>query len=74
MSGQQALPLPLPAASNTAVINARCGLRIEADRRVIAVAGLPVRHYRADDAVAGAVRSCSWWSLALPASSADDRG
>jgi hypothetical protein len=54
MSGQQALPLPLPAASNTAVINARCGLRIEADRRVIAVAGLLVRHYRADDAVAAA--------------------
>ena len=54
MSAQQALPLPLPAASNTVVINARCGLRIEADQRVIAVAGLPVHHYRAEDAVAEA--------------------
>jgi transposase len=54
MSSQQALQLPLPAASNTVVINARCSLRIEADQRVIAVAGLPVHHYRADDAVAEA--------------------
>jgi len=54
MSAQQALPLPLPAASNTVVINARCSLRIAADQRVIAVAGLPVHHYRADDAVAEA--------------------
>jgi transposase len=54
MSAQQALPLPLPAASNTVVINTRCSLRIAADRRVIAVAGLPVHHYRADDAVAAA--------------------
>jgi Transposase protein len=53
MSAQQALPLPLPAASNTVVINARCSLRIEGDQRVIVVAGLPVHHYRADDAVAG---------------------
>ncbi len=52
MSAQQALPLPLPAASNTVVINARCSLRIEGDQRVIVVAGLPVHHYRADDAVA----------------------
>src|SRR5215470_18384795 len=54
MSAQQALPLPLPTASNTVVINARCSLRIEADQRVIVVAGLPVHHYRADDAVAEA--------------------
>jgi hypothetical protein len=54
MSAQQALPLPLPAASNTVAINARCSLRIEADQRVIVVAGLPVHHYRADDAVAAA--------------------
>jgi transposase len=54
MSAQHALPLPLPATSNTVVINARCSLRIEADQRVIAVAGLPVHHYRADDAVAEA--------------------
>jgi transposase len=54
MSSQQALALPLPAASNTVVINARCGLRIEAGQRVIVVAGLPVHHYGAEDAVAEA--------------------
>jgi transposase len=54
MSAQQALALPLPAASNTVVINARCSLRSEADQRVIVVAGLPVHHYRADDTVAEA--------------------
>jgi transposase len=54
MSAQQALALPLPAASNTVVINARCSLRIEADQRVIVVAGLPVHHYRAEDVVAEA--------------------
>ena len=54
MSAQQALPLPLTAASNTVVINARCSLRIEADQRVIVIAGLPVHHYCADDAVAEA--------------------
>jgi transposase len=52
MSAQQALALPSPAASNTVVINARCSLRIEADQRVIVVAGLPIHHYRAQDAVA----------------------
>jgi hypothetical protein len=36
------------------VINARCSLRIEADQRAIVVAGLPVHHYCADDAVAEA--------------------
>src|SRR5260370_12814532 len=54
MSTQQALALPLPAASNTVVINGRCRLRIEAGQRVIVVAGLPVHHYRAEDAVAEA--------------------
>ena len=54
MSAQQALALPSPPASNTVVINARCSLRIEADQRVIVVAGLPVHHYRAEDAVAEA--------------------
>jgi transposase len=54
MSAQQALALPSPAASNTVVINARCSLRIEAGQRVIVVAGLPVHHYRAEDAVAEA--------------------
>src|SRR5215831_10585530 len=52
MNAQQALPLPVPAASNIVVINARCSLRIEADQRV--VAGLPVHHYRAEDSVAEA--------------------
>src|SRR5215831_7323551 len=52
MNAQQALPLPVPAASNIVVINARCSLRIEADQRV--VAGLPVHHYRAEDVVAEA--------------------
>ncbi len=36
------------------MINARCSLRIEAGERVIVVAGLPVHHYRAEDAVAEA--------------------
>jgi transposase len=54
MSTQQALALPSPAASHIVVINARCSLRLEADQRVIVVAGLPVHHYRAEDAVAEA--------------------
>jgi transposase len=54
MSAQRDLPLPLPAASNTVVINTRCSLRIEEAQRVIVVAGLPVHHYCADDAVAEA--------------------
>jgi hypothetical protein len=54
MSAQQAFALPSPAASNTVVINARCSLRIEADQRVIVVGGLPVHHYRAEDAIAEA--------------------
>jgi len=36
------------------MINGRCSLRIEAAQRVIVVAGLPVHHYCADDAVAEA--------------------
>lgn len=54
MSAQQSLALPLPAASNTVVINARCSLRIEADQRVVVVGGLPMHHYRDGDAVAEA--------------------
>ena len=54
MSTQQALALPSPPPSNTVVINPRCSLRIEADQRVIVVAGLPMHHYRAEDAVAEA--------------------
>jgi len=54
MSAQLTLALPSAAASNTVVINARCSLRMEEDQRVIVVAGLPVHHYRAEDAVAEA--------------------
>jgi transposase len=54
MSTQEALALPSPAPSNTVVINARCSLRIDADQRVLVVAGLPVHHYRAEDKVAEA--------------------
>src|SRR5246127_5317735 len=54
MSTQQALALPSPAPSNTVVINARCSVRIEGDQRGIVVAGLPVHHYRAEDAIAEA--------------------
>jgi transposase len=54
MSAQQALPLPSPAASNTVIINARCSLRIEAAQRVVVIAGLPMHHYCAEDAVAEA--------------------
>src|SRR5262245_36155734 len=54
MSTQEALALPSPAPSNTVVINARCSLRIEADHRVIIVAGLPAHQYRTEDAVAEA--------------------
>lgn len=54
MNTQLALALPSLAASNTVVINARCMLRVQEDQRVIVVAGLPVHHYRTDDAVAEA--------------------
>jgi class 3 adenylate cyclase len=54
MSAQPALALPPPAPSNIVVINARCCLRIEADERVIVVAGLAVHHYRGGDGVAEA--------------------
>src|ERR1700757_3534086 len=54
MSAQAALALPSPAPSKTVIIHARCSLRIEADERVIVVAGLPVHHYRGGDAAAEA--------------------
>ena len=54
MNAQLALSLPLAAPSNTVVINARCTLRVEEEQRVIVMAGLPVHHYRADDALADA--------------------
>lgn len=54
MNAQLALALPSSASSNAVVINARCTLREEEDQRVIIVGGLPVHHYRTDDAVAEA--------------------
>ena len=54
MRWREFLTLPSPAPSNTVVINACCSLCIKADQRVIVVAGLPVHHYRAKDAVAEA--------------------
>jgi transposase len=54
MNAQLALGLPCAAPSNTVVINARCTLRVEEHQRVIVVGGLPVHHYRSDDAVAQA--------------------
>lgn len=54
MNPQIALALPSSASSNVVVINARCTLRREEEQRVIIVGGLPVHHYRADDAVAEA--------------------
>jgi prepilin-type processing-associated H-X9-DG protein len=50
------LPL-VPAASapsGTVIINRRCSLHREGEQRVLAVAGLPVHHYDAQDAVAEA--------------------
>jgi transposase len=54
MNAQLALALPWGASSNTVVINTRCTLRVEEEQRVIVVGGLPVHHYRSDDAVAEA--------------------
>ena len=54
MHSQLALELPASAASTTRFINARCTLRRETEQCVIVMAGLPVHHYRADDAVAQA--------------------
>jgi DNA-binding CsgD family transcriptional regulator len=54
MNAQLALTLPASASSNTVFINARCSVRVEEEQRLIIVAGLPVHHYRGDDAVAEA--------------------
>jgi transposase len=54
MSTQQALALPLSTASAAVVINGRATLRVEGEQRVVVVAGLPVHHYDATDAVAEA--------------------
>lgn len=49
MSAQQALALPSPALSSTALSNARPNLRIEADRHGVLVAGIPVHRCCAQD-------------------------
>jgi len=54
MSGQLLLALQSPPSSEAVVINPRCTLRTEGDQRVLVVAGLPVHHFSADDAVAEA--------------------
>lgn len=54
MATQQDLPLPVPVASGTTVVNGRCTVRAEGEHRVVVVAGLPVHHYSANDAVAAA--------------------
>jgi transposase len=54
MATQQDLPLSHPVSSGTIVINGRCTLRAEGDHRVVVVAGLPIHHYSASDAVAEA--------------------
>jgi hypothetical protein len=63
------LALPSPAPSNTVVINARCSLRIQADQRVIVVAGLPVHHYCAEGEVAEAYATV--FLVEIPFDSAD---
>jgi transposase len=53
MSGEQLALLVAPSPSSGAVhINSRCLLRSEGEQRVVIVAGLPVHHYIAGDAVA----------------------
>jgi len=54
MSTQQALSLPPSGPSTAVVINGRATLRVEGEQRVVIVAGLPVHHYGAGDAVAEA--------------------
>ena len=54
MATQLELPLPTPVSSGALIINGRCVLRAEGEHRVVVVAGLPVHHYSAHDAVAKA--------------------
>lgn len=54
MATQRDLPLLAPVPSETVIINARCALRAEGEHRVVVVAGLPVHHYSASDAIAEA--------------------
>lgn len=54
MDAQQALRFPGAVASVLTVINPHCSLRAHGEHRVVVVAGLPVHHYSAQDAVAHA--------------------
>jgi len=54
MAARLELPLPTPVSSGALIINGRCVLRAEGEHRVVVVAGLPVHHYSAHDAVAKA--------------------
>jgi len=54
MSTQLALALPASTVSTAVIINGRATLRVEGEQRVVVVAGLPVHHYGAGDAVAEA--------------------
>jgi len=54
MGEQRELDLPASEQPATVVINARCQLRSDGERRVVVVAGLPVHHYSSRDAVAEA--------------------
>lgn len=54
MNSQLALGFPAVAPSDTVIVNTRCILRSKAERRVVVVGGLPVRHYCTGNAVAEA--------------------
>jgi transposase len=54
MNEQMVLALPQSKRSETVVINGRCALRSEGERRVLVVAGLVVHSYSSEDPIAQA--------------------
>jgi prepilin-type processing-associated H-X9-DG protein len=54
MTEQQTFSLPADPTSDTIIVNNRCALRVEDAQRLVIVAGLPVHHYSATDAMAEA--------------------
>jgi len=54
MTEQQAFSLPADPTSDTVIVNTRCTLRVEGAQRLVIIAGLPVHHFSATDAVAEA--------------------
>jgi len=54
MEAQRSLELPSPQTEGSVVINGRCQLRREGEHCVVVVAGMPVHHYTAGDAMAEA--------------------